>query len=135
MNPYLFFNGDCEAAFERYAEILDGEITAMLRHRGTPAEDSVPPEWRDKIMHACMRIGDRQLMASDCPPEYYAKPAGYYVQLPFTDRAAAERVFQALAEGGTVHMALEKTFWAEAFGMLTDRFGTPWMINCDPAAG
>jgi len=133
--PYLFFPGSCKAAVTWYAEVLDGEITAMLSHAGSPAEDSVPPEWRDKIMHARLQIGDGELMASDAPPEYFSTPAGFRVQLHFEDLTEAERVFRTLAEGGSVQMPFEKTFWSEGFAMLTDRFGTPWMVNCVPTGG
>ncbi len=70
-------------------------------------------------------------MASDAPPQYHKTPQGFSVSLHVKTEDEAERIFKALAEGGTVTMPLEKTFWAARFGMLTDRYGTPWMINCD----
>ncbi|MGH6926402.1 MAG: VOC family protein [Propylenella sp.] len=134
INPYLTFDGRCQEAFKFYARVLGGKIEAMMPHKGTPAEGHVPPEWRDKIMHAFLKVGDFELMGSDAPPQYFQKPQGFSVSLQIPDPKEAERVFSALAEGGTVRMPLEKTFWAEKFGMLTDRFGTPWMVNCAPAA-
>ncbi len=134
LNPYLFFNGQCEAAFKAYAECLDGKIEAMIPHAGTPAEQGVPPEWRNKILHARMTVGNEVLMGSDAPPGRYEVPKGFSVSLEIRDPAEAERVFNTLAEKGDVHMPMQKTFWAERFGMLTDRFGTPWMINCPPAS-
>jgi PhnB protein len=129
IQPYLMFNGNCREAFEFYHRVLGGTLEAMMPHRGTPAEEHVPEEWRDKIMHACLIVDDQLLMASDSPPQYQKPSGGFSVSLQIDKREDAERIFSELAEGGTVTMPLEKTFWADRFGMLTDRFGTPWMIN------
>lgn len=129
LNPYLLFSGQCEAAFKFYERCLGGKIEAMITHAGTPAEKQVPPEWRDKILHARLAVGDEVLMASDAPPGRQEAPKGFSVSLEVNSAAEAERVFQALAENGTVRMPIQKTFWAERFGMLVDRFGIPWMIN------
>jgi PhnB protein len=134
MNPYLTFNGNCEAAFTFYQKVLGGTIDAMITHEGAPAAMQVPPEWLKKIMHARLVIGERVLMGSDAPPTHYEPMKGFSVTLGIDTPAEAERVFNALAENGTVRMPLEKTFWAERFGMLTDQFGTPWMINCENRA-
>jgi PhnB protein len=134
LNPYLLFNGDCETAFKFYEKSLGARIEALLTHEGTPMEKMVPAEWRKKIIHARLKLGDKVLMASDCPPEHYVKPQGFSVNLDFKSSAEAERVFNALAEKGSVQMPLQQTFWAAKFGMVTDRFGTPWMINCESAA-
>ena len=131
INPYLFFNGQCEAAFKFYAECLGGKIDAMMTHAGTPAEEHVPAEWRNKIIHARLTVGDGVLMASDAPPDHYKKPQGFSVSIQIKDKAEAERIFNALAENGVVTMPFEKTFWAAGFGMCVDRFGIPWMVNCD----
>jgi PhnB protein len=131
LNPYLFFTGQCEAAFKFYAQCLGGKITAMLPHAGTPAAEHTPPEWQDKIMHARMEVGDYVLMASDAPPGHQEQPQGFSVSLGIEAPAEAERVFHALAEGGTVRMPIQETFWAARFGMLVDKFGIPWMINCE----
>ncbi len=132
LNSYLFFNGQCEAAFKYYEQCLGGKIEQMLPHAGTPAETQVPPEWRNKIMHARLTIGDQVLMGTDAPPGRFQKPQGFSVSLDVKDVAAAERIFQALAQNGSVQMPLQKTFWAERFGMLVDQFGIPWMVNCEP---
>jgi PhnB protein len=134
LNPYLTFNGNCEAAFRFYEKCLGGKIEAMMPHEGTPAEGHVPAEWRKKIMHARMTIGDEVLMASDAPPGRYEPMKGFSVSLQIPEPAEAERVFHALAEKGTVQMPIQETFWAQRFGMLVDRFGTPWMINCNKQA-
>ena len=131
LNPYLFFNGQCEAAFKFYEQCLGGKIVAMFSHAGTPAEGQVPANWRDKIIHARMLVGDEALMGSDAPPEHYEQTKGFSVSLSIDDPAQAERVFNALAEKGTVKMPFQRTFWAVGFGMLVDRFGIPWMINCE----
>ncbi len=137
LNPYIFFKGTCREAFEFYAQVLGGKIEAMLTHGGTPAASSVPPEWQDKIIHARLMLRSGPLMASDAPPQHYQAPQGFSVNIGVDDPAEAERIFHALAEDGKVTMPIAKTFWAERFGMLVDRFGIPWMINCEgrqPAA-
>ena len=134
LNPYLTFNGQCEAAFKFYEQCLGGKIVAMLPHAGTPAEEHVPAEWRNKIMHARLIVGDDVLMGSDAPPDRYEGSKGFSVTLGVDNPAEAERVFNALAEKGTVQMPIQETFWAVRFGMLVDRFGIPWMINCEKTA-
>jgi len=131
LNPYLTFNGQCEAAFKFYEKVLGGKIEAMLTHEGSPMADQVPPEWRSKIMHTRLTVGDSLLMGSDAPPDRYEPMKGITVSLGIDDPGEAERVFHALSENGTVQMPIQKTFWAARFGMLVDRFGTPWMINCE----
>jgi PhnB protein len=132
MNPYLNFDGQCAEAFRFYEQVLGGTIESMMTHGESPIAGEVPSEWHDRILHARMVVDGQVLMASDSPPEYYAKPQGLYVSLQIDDSAQAARVFEALAKGGSVTMPFEKTFWAAGgFGMLVDRFGTPWMINCD----
>ena len=134
LSPYLFFNGQCEEAFKFYEKCLGGKIDAMMPHEGTPAADHVPAEWRTKILHARMVIGDQVLMASDAPPNQFHPPQGFSVSIQVTDPAEAERIFRELTENGTATMPMAETFWAARFGMLVDRFGIPWMINCDKAA-
>lgn len=129
--PYLTFNGQCEAAFKFYEECLGAKIVTMMTHEGTPAEGHVPKEWLKKIMHARLNLNGQFLMGSDGPSDRYEKPQGFSVTLQITDPAEAERVFKSLAEDGQIRMPLQETFWAARFGMLVDRFGTPWMINCE----
>lgn len=133
LNPYLLFNGSCEAAFKFYERTLGGKIESMMTFSGTPAEQGVPPEWRNKILHAHMTVGGNILMASDAPPGRYNQPQGFSISLNFKKPEGAERVFHALAEGGNVAMPIAETFWAQRFGMLVDQFGIPWMINCEKA--
>jgi PhnB protein len=135
INPYLNFAGDCAKAFSFYAELFGGTIEMSMSHGGTPMADQVPADWHDKIMHIQMRTPDGfTLMGSDAPPAYFRTPQGFSVSLQTSDPAEAERIYAALVEKGTASMELQKTFWAERFAMLTDRFGIPWIINCAPAA-
>jgi PhnB protein len=129
LNPYLTFNGNCREAMEFYRKVLGGQIVMMLTHEGTPAAEFTSPDFMDKIMHARLIIGDNVLMASDSPPQYATTPAGFSVSVVVDDAAEGKRIFDALAEGGNVKMPFEETFWATGFGMLIDRFGTPWMVN------
>jgi PhnB protein len=135
-NPYLYFNGECEAAFKFYEQCLGGKIVEIMTYADAPADMPIPEqsstEWRNQIMHVTLKIDSVVLMGSDAPPDYFEKPQGFYVNLQFDTVAEAEQVFNALAENGTVQMPFQKTFWAERFAMLSDRFGTPWMINCAP---
>jgi PhnB protein len=131
LNSYLHFNGRCEEAFKFYEKLLGGKIEAIFPHEGTPAAEHVPPEWRKKIMHARLSVGDQVLMGSDVPPGHYNSPQGFRVNISVKNPADAERIFKALADKGKVTMPLEKTFWAQRFGMVNDQYGTPWMINCE----
>ena len=133
LNPYLLFNGQCEAAFKFYERCLDGKIVAMMTYAGSPMEEQTPPEWRNKVMHARLTVGDKVLMGSDAQPGCHEEPKGFSVTLGIDDPADAERIFHALAQNGTVQMPIQQTFWAARFGMLVDQFGTPWMINCEKA--
>jgi PhnB protein len=135
LNPYLMFKGTCEEAFRFYAEALGGKIEAMMSHEGSPMENQVPAEWRKKIMHARLSLGNEVLMGSDCPPDRYEPMKGFSVTLGIDEPAEAERVFKALSPGATIGMPIQETFWARRFGMLVDRFGTPWMINCEKPMG
>jgi PhnB protein len=131
LNPYLSFDGQCEAAFRFYEQALGGKIVAMMTFADTPMAQQTPPEMRGKIVHARLVAGDVVLMGSDASSERYEKPQGFSVILTIDEPDEAERVFHALAADGTATMPIQETFWARRFGMLTDRFGTPWMVNCE----
>jgi PhnB protein len=131
LNPYLVFDGTCRKAFEFYAKVLGGKIVAMMTRADMPSDQPSTPEQRDLITHARMAIGDKLLMGSDAPADRFQKMQGFTVTLGIDEPAEAERVYNALSEGGTVDVPLTETFWAQKFAMLTDRFGTPWMINCE----
>jgi PhnB protein len=129
--PYLNFDGTCAQAFRFYEACLGGELSIQT-HGGSPIAGEVPEQWHDRVLHARLDVGDHVLMGSDTPPDYDVPPAGFSVSLQVQDPAEAERLFTALSEGGEVRMEMQKTFWAERFGMLVDRFGIPWMVNAMP---
>jgi PhnB protein len=131
MNPYLSFKGECEAAFNFYEECLGAEPGEIFRYAGTPMADQVPADWQDKVMHGSLTIGDQALMGADVAPDQYEEPKGFSLSLQIKSTVDAERIFHELAKDGRVVMPLEKTFWAARFGILVDRFGIPWMINCE----
>jgi PhnB protein len=130
INPYLMFKGNCEEAFRLYADVFGGKILAMMPHKGSPAEAHTPPEWQNKIMHAALQLGEQTLMASDSPPDYQKPMSGFAVSVDLPTSGDVERAFKRLSDGGTVTMPVGETFFAKSFGMVTDRFGTPWMIIC-----
>lgn len=131
MSTYLSFSGDCEAAFRFYEECLGGKLGQIFRYAGTPFAEQVPADWQNKVMHGSLAIGDAVLMGGDVAPDRYEKPKGFSLSLQMTSTTQAERMFQLLAKDGTVVVPLEKTFWAARFGMVVDRFGIPWLINCE----
>lgn len=129
VNPYLNFPGTCREALQFYAEVLDGEITAMMTAEGTPMEGDLDP---DTIIHACLVVDDFKIMASDAPASMYVQPQGLYVLLSVDSIEEAERVFAAFDDDAkAVGMPIQETFWAHRFAMITDRYGTPWMISHD----
>lgn len=131
VNPYLSFKGDCEAAFKLYEQCLGARIGGIFRYAGSPIAGQVPADWADKVMHGNLTIGDLVIQGADVAPQAYEAPKGFSLSIQPTSTSEAERIFRELAAGGTVLMPLEKTFWAERFGMVVDRFGIPWLINCD----
>jgi PhnB protein len=132
LNAHIVYNGGCREAFELYERSLHGKILTMMTYGETPAGEHVPAEWRSKIMHATLTLdGDIVLYGADLTPDRYRAPQGFHLAIGTHDPAEAQRIFAALSEGGTVQMPLEKTFWAVLYGMLTDRFGVSWEINCE----
>ena len=131
INPYLNFNGTCEEAFRFYEEVLGGKIDSISKFGDSPAAEA-HPEMRDRVIHASLVVDGQVLMGSDAPANQYSRPQGTYISINVDKAADARRIFAALAENGDVHMPFEKTFWAAGgFGMCADRFGTPWMVNCE----
>ena len=128
--PYLNFNGQCAEAFKFYQECLGGEITAQFTFGEMPGCEEMPAEFKSRIMHARLVIGDTEIMGSDAPPQHAETAQGFAVAIQVTDPAEAEKIFAALEPGATVQMPMGETGWSTRFGMLTDRFGTPWMVNC-----
>jgi PhnB protein len=135
VEPYLFFNGNCEQAVEFYRKALDAKVEMLMRFKESPEPPppgTVPPGWENKIMHALFRVGGSAIMASDgCEEGPGFK--GFSLALNVATEPEADRAFTALADGGKITMPLGKTFWSPRFGMLTDRFGVGWMIGVFPA--
>ena len=131
MTPYLSFKGECEAAFNFYQECLGGRPGELFRYAGTPLANQVPEDWSNKIMHGSLTLNGQTVMGADMVPNQYEAPQGISLSLHPKTVAEGERVFKALAEGGQVTVPFAKTFWAAGFGMVVDRFGIPWMVNCE----
>jgi PhnB protein len=132
LEPYLFFNGNCAEAMRFYEKALGGKLEMMMKASEAPAGngEGCPGANPDAILHACVLVEDRRLMASDwMSPEPYPGINGVSISLVYPTVEEAKRKFEALAKGGKVIMPLDKTFWVESFGMLTDKFGTNWMVN------
>jgi len=130
MNAYLTFDGTCEAALTAYAAILGGEIRDLQRFGEMPDTSWVTPDNANRIAHAKLRIGDRDLMVSDTPGHApFDGHNGFSIQLDIASVAEGRATFEKLADGGSVVMPFETTFWAAGFGMCRDRFGVPWMVN------
>ena len=136
LDSYLFFDGNCAEAMRFYERTLGGKMEMVMTYGQSPEPENCPAGAENLVMHASMKLGDRTLMASDVPPSMGPKPmAGFALSLAYDSAEEARRVFDALAQGGSVTMPMTKTFWAETFGMLTDRFGTPWMVGGGMHAG
>ena len=131
IQPYLNFGGRCEEAIEFYGAAVGAQVEVLLRFKDSPQPappGMVPDNFADKVMHSSFRIGETTVMASDGCNETAAKYEGITLSLLVADTAEATRVFNALSAGGQVQSPLGKTFFAESFGMLTDRFGVPWIV-------
>ena len=130
VQAYVSFSGRCEEALEFYKKSIGAEVTGLMRWKESPDADMKgPPGYEEKIMHAAFRIGATELMADDGMGEQQAGFKGMTLVIEVADDAEAKRVFTALGQGGNVTMGLMKTFWTSSFGMLTDKFGVPWMVN------
>jgi PhnB protein len=130
LNPYVFFDGDCAEAMHFYERVFKVQLEALMYGSEAPGAKPPPTGKPSPVMHARLPLYGGALMASDWMADRpFERKQGFYVSLICPDLKEAKRVFAALAEGGQVNMPFEKTFWAEGFGMLIDRYGTPWMIN------
>jgi PhnB protein len=126
----LTFDGECDAAFALYQQCLGATVTFRLTWGDSPMAEQAPADWRDKIMHATLQLGDTAISGGDVSPGGYRRPQGFQLNLDLDDAAAAERIFAQLADGGQVIVPMQQTFWAQRFGAVVDRFGIPWGINC-----
>ncbi len=131
---YLTFDGTCAEAMRFYERTLGGKL-ALTTHAESPIADQAPPGSGDRIMNSRLDLDDGAvLMASDAFPGHpFEGMKGFSLSLTYPKASDAKRIFEALAKGGRVTLPLQKTFWSEAFGMVVDRFGTPWMLNTAPA--
>lgn len=132
--PFLDFNGQAHEAMAFYANALGGTVTSEMKYRDMPPSDGMsgcnemPPETLDHVAHAQLEAGGAVLMAADGPSE--GKGGATTVNVEVDSVEEAERVFAALADGGEIRMPIAETFWALRWGMLVDRYGKPWMVNC-----
>jgi PhnB protein len=131
INPYLNFNGNCSEAFQFYAKALGGKDLRIMTFRDSPIGADMPANEKDWVMHARFTLGNFKIMGSDSPGGRYNKPQGYAVNIDVDTPEEADRIFAALSPGGAVGMPIAETFWAKRFGMVTDKFGTHWMVNCE----
>lgn len=134
IQPYLFFNGRCEEAINFYQQTLGAEVQFLMRHGEGPEQPppgTLPPGSEGKVMHATLSIGQSTLMVSDGHCSGATNFQGFSLSFNVADAAAAERMFAALSDGGSVQMPLGKTFWSPCFGMLADRFGVGWMVSVE----
>jgi PhnB protein len=130
LNPYVFFDGDCEEAMRFYERVFKTSVEMMMHESEAPGAKPGPKGKKSPVMHARLPLYGGALMASDWMADRpFERKQGFYVSLICPDLKEAKRIFDALADGGQVNMSFEKTFWAEGFGMVIDRFGTPWMVN------
>lgn len=131
INAYLIFDGTAGEAMQFYQRTLGGKLDKMMHFGDMPPTEGCPPSVpSDRVLHACLMLDDGLLMASDTMPgQPYEGMKGFGIALSYPTVAEATRVFNALADGGQVTMPQARTFWVECFGMVTDRFGTPWLIN------
>jgi PhnB protein len=130
ISVHLSFDGQCEAAFRNYQLLLGGELATMLRYGESPMAKQTPEAMHDKILHATLKLEDQELLGADVAPSDFERPQGFSVVLNPTDPMEGKRVFCALAEGGNVRVPFQETFWSPGYGMVVDRFGVPWEINC-----
>ncbi|HEX4770652.1 MAG TPA: VOC family protein [Bryobacteraceae bacterium] len=129
VNPYIAFKGNCREAIEFYKSALDAEVVFIQKVGESPMSDMGPAE---NIMHCTIKVGASTIMMCDDPrPEAAASGGNISLAIGLNDPERAKQMFDGLAHGGSVVMPLEKTYWAEAFGMVTDKFGIKWMVNCD----
>lgn len=130
--PYLFFDGRCEEAIGFYQKAVGAEVRMMMRFKESPDPAACPAGAGEKVMHACLRIGDTEVFASDGHNTGKPTFAGFSLALTVDTEPEADRVFAALSKGGEVRLPLTKTFFSPKFGMAADRFGVGWMIMVKP---
>ena len=128
VRTYLNYGGNCAQAFRFYEQHLGAKITSMMTQGQMPNAAQVPPERKNDILHACITIGDAEIMASDVPPDRFRAMRSAYLSLSVDSINDAERIYALLSDGGEIFMKMEETFFAHRFAMLRDKFGTSWMV-------
>jgi PhnB protein len=130
LNPYIFFDGDCEEAMHFYERVFKVKLEMVMYESEAPDAKALPKGKKPRVMHTRLPLYGGALMASDWIADRpFERKQGFYVSIICPDRKEAKRVFDAFADGGQVNMPFEKTFWSEGFGMVIDKYGTPWMVN------
>jgi PhnB protein len=129
MSVHLNFNGNCKDAFALYQKVFGVESQMFMTYGEAPAGAPVPPDWKDKVMHTSIPMGAGMLMGCDAPSDRSKPMAGFQVSVGSSDQAEVKRIFDALQDGGSIQMPLQKTFWSPLFGMCTDKFGVGWMVG------
>jgi PhnB protein len=129
MSVHLNFNGNCRDAFALYQKVFGTPQTMLMTYEEAPQAAPVPADWKDKVMHTSILLGAGMLMGCDAPPNGSKPLGGFQVCVEYSDQAEVKRIFNALQEGGSVQMPMQKTFWSPLFGMCTDKFGVGWMVG------
>ncbi len=127
---HLSFDGNCQTAFRTYQDILGGELATLLTFGQSPLSKQVPEDWQRRILHVTLAIDGQELLGSDAFPNTFAKPQGFSVTLNISDIDRARTIFDRFSEDGVVQMAFQSTFWTKGFGVVTDKFGVTWEVNC-----
>ena len=129
MNIHLTFRGNCAEAFDFYKKVFGVKNDFTMKYGDAPAGMPVEADWKDKVMHTSIPLGDGRLMGCDAPPDRSTPMGGFQVSVESKDEAEVTRIYEALKEGGSVQMPISPTFWSPLFGMCTDKFGVAWMIG------
>ena len=128
-NLHLGFTGKCDEAFSYYEKVFGTKRLITMRYGDAPAGTPVPADAKDLVMHTALPVGSMTLMGADAPPGRGQPLGGFQISLDDQDEATVKRLFEALSDGGSVMMPLQKTFWSPLFGMCTDKFGVGWMVS------
>lgn len=135
ISPHLCFDGQCQEAFRHYHKVLGGKIATMLTYGESPMAAQTPFALHGRILHATLELNGLELMGADVPPTEYQRPQGFFVTLTVAEPVDARRIFHSLSDGGIIRLPYQETFWSAGFGVLIDRFGVPWEINCAQSPG
>ena len=130
ISPHLMFDGKCRSAFLDYQTILGGNMTTLLTYGESPMAAEIDPKWHDRIVHAALDLGTIELTGVDVLPHDFRTPQGFFVTINVEGKERASGIFAALASGGEVRLAFQSTFWSPGFGVVVDKYGVPWEVNC-----